>query len=247
MKVKNMKSQEIVRSMLTRMLLLFSFCMLTLCLMTFSLILSEVSAKNTESLEHQMKELGMVDVQALDSTLHVLLKYSTQDNFMSADVYGDLSQCYLEKTTAKKLLAAQKVLKKAKPGFSLLIYDGGRPVFVQKKMWQRVKGTKMQNYVANPKTYSIHNFGAAVDLTIIDSKGIPLDMGTPFDYLGELSQPRYEKKFLAQGKLTKAQVTNRLLLRNIMTKAGFKSIPNEWWHFNACSLHYASKNLKLLP
>lgn len=175
----------------------------------------------------------VVDIQTINPDIKVKLMYSTEDNFLGEDVYGDLEKCYLRKEAAVKLSKAQKLLQEKRKGYSLLVYDGLRPRDVQARMWETVKGTDKQKYVANPKTGSIHNYGAAVDLTIVDSLGNPLDMGTPFDYFGELAQPRYEEKFLAEGKLTEGQVENRKLLREVMTSAGFEGISVEWWHFNA--------------
>jgi zinc D-Ala-D-Ala dipeptidase len=123
-------------------------------------------------------------------------------------------------------------------------------------MWDRVKGTPYQRYVANPGSGSIHNYGAAVDLTIADTTGTPLDMGTSFDSFLCKSQPRYESYFIDSSKITDANLTievkhtlrseimkhgllspaahrNRLLLREIMESAEFKGISIEWWHFNA--------------
>jgi len=100
-------------------------------------------------------------------------------------------------------------------------------------MWHIVKGTEQQAYVADPEEGSIHNFGAALDLSIVDDQGNLLDMGTPFDYFGDLAQPGYEKRFLKENKLTKTHVTNRTLLREVMQEAGFEGIGDEWWHFNA--------------
>ncbi|MFP4013886.1 MAG: M15 family metallopeptidase [Chitinispirillaceae bacterium] len=176
---------------------------------------------------------GMVDIQTINPSIKVKLMYSTEDNFLGEDVYGDLEKCYLRKEAAIKLSKAQEILQEKKKGYSLLVYDGLRPRDVQAKMWETVKGTDKQKYVANPRTGSIHNYGAAVDLTILDSLGKPLDMGTHFDYFGELAQPRYEEKFLAEGKLTEEQVENRKLLREVMTSAGFQGISVEWWHFDA--------------
>jgi D-alanyl-D-alanine dipeptidase len=100
-------------------------------------------------------------------------------------------------------------------------------------MWDLVKNTSMQPYVANPKWGSMHNYGAAVDITIVDEQGRRLDMGTPVDYFGRLAQPALEEKFLREGRLTPDQVRNRRLLREVMSDAGFLPISIEWWHFNA--------------
>jgi D-alanyl-D-alanine dipeptidase len=97
-------------------------------------------------------------------------------------------------------------------------------------------------FVSNPIHKSVHNFGAAVDLTICDSKGKALDMGAGFDDIREIAYPSLEAKFLASGELTKLQVENRNLLRQVMRHQKFRNLPTEWWHFNACSRAEASLN-----
>jgi D-alanyl-D-alanine dipeptidase len=176
---------------------------------------------------------GLVDIQTLSPGILVELKYATEDNFLHKNVYGDLKKCYLVREAAVKLAAAQKSLAALKPGWRLKVFDGARPRRIQTAMWALVKGTPQQPYVANPITGSNHNYGAAVDLTVVDEKGRELDMGTPFDFFGDLAQPRLEDAFLKTGKLTADQVQNRRLLRKIMTGAGFFSISSEWWHFDA--------------
>ena len=115
-------------------------------------------------------------------------------------------------------------------------------------MWNVVKGTKRQRYVSNPaRGGGMHNYGLAVDISIIDAKGHPLDMGTPFDHLGPLSGITNEASFVKSGKLTAAQRNNRLLLRRVMKSAGFKPLPSEWWHFNYCSRSYAKAHYKPIP
>jgi zinc D-Ala-D-Ala dipeptidase len=79
---------------------------------------------------------------------------------------------------------------------------------------------------------SIHSFGMAVDVTLVDASGRELDMGTKFDDLTERSHPALEEGFLAHGDLAKAHVENRKLLREIMREAGWHGINTEWWHFD---------------
>jgi D-alanyl-D-alanine dipeptidase len=183
--------------------------------------------------ERVLAGLGLVDIQEVCPEIRVDLKYSSTDNFVHEDVYGDLDKCFLRKEAAEKLAAAQRKLTELKPGWRLLVFDGARPRRVQARFFAIVKGTPQQQYVADPAEGSIHNYGAAIDLTIVDADGRELDMGTPFDFFGDLSQPQLESEFLAQGKLAREQLDNRLLLRNVMTSAGFLPISNEWWHFDA--------------
>ena len=181
----------------------------------------------------------VVDVTHVNSRIQVHLVYSTPDNFLHDDVYGDLDACYLRSEVAVMLGRAQEALEQKKQGLRLMVYDGLRPRAIQYEMWRMVRGTRREAYVADPEKGSIHNYGAAVDLTLADETGTPLNMGTPFDSFGEASQPRYEKQMLKQGRLTKGQVANRQLLREVMRAAGFSGISDEWWHFQACDLQTA--------
>jgi len=176
------------------------------------------------------------DISTENPTLLVELKYSSTDNFMGIDVYGDLETCYMRRVPAQMLAQAHVLLKNKYPDLLLLIYDGLRPRSIQWTLWNTlsdVPESERTNFVANPNTGSIHNFGAAVDLTITYKNGNPLDMGTHYDYFGELAFPRLEDSLLIAGDLTQEQVDNRLILRNAMTQAGFSSISTEWWHFDA--------------
>jgi D-alanyl-D-alanine dipeptidase len=208
--------------------------MLLISAMIFlSLPLARAESGEAPNLEDNLKKQGLVDIQSLEKNIMVELKYSTADNFMKADAYGDLEKCYLRPEAAKMLADAQRILKKEHPGFSLLVLDCVRPRNIQRKMWALVKGTNLQQYVADPDKGSIHNYGAAVDLTVCDETGKEIDMGTPFDFFGDLAQPRLEEKFLKEKKLTVEQIKNRMILRKAMKEAGFIPLEIEWWHFNA--------------
>ena len=189
--------------------------------------------------EQRMIEQGLVDIQSLDSTIMVDLKYSTTDNFVKTDVYGDLTLAYMQVKHAQMLVKANKVLQKKYPNYRLLVYDAARPLNVQHTLWNlldSIPPQKREDFVANPTIASIHNFGSAVDLTVYDLMNKkPLDMGTIFDFFGDLAYPRLENEMLKEGKLSEEQVANRIVLREAMTSVGFMKIETEWWHFNAIS------------
>ncbi len=195
------------------------------------------------AIELQMEELGLVDILSLDSTLQVELRYSSLNNFTGKDMYGDLNRCYLQKEVAEKLVKAQAELKRQFPYYGLLVFDGARPVSIQQLMWDSVELSAMdrQKYLSNPANRSLHNYGAAVDVTIIDESGHELDMGTPYDYFGELAHPRKETEYFETGELSETQLANRELLRNVMRAAGFSRIETEWWHFNSTSRLHAAE------
>ena len=185
---------------------------------------------------------------AIDSIpgVAVDLRYASTNNFMKENLYGDFNRAFLHRIAADKLKRAAKNLQKIKPGWKLLVYDGLRPRSVQWQLWDRVKGTDQQPYVANPKRGSIHNYGFAVDLTLQDTEGREVDMGTEFDHFGKLAQPALEQKFIKQGKLTRQQVENRRLLRGVMEDAGFIQLPIEWWHYDALPKKEVKANYKII-
>jgi zinc D-Ala-D-Ala dipeptidase len=185
-----------------------------------------------------LEQLGLVDIKAVDSTIWVDLKYATTDNFMQKDVYGCLRRCYLQPDVAQRIEVVQQELKSIDSTLSLKIFDGLRPRSVQQYMWDILDMpiTEKTKFVSNPKNGSLHNFGAAVDITIVNTlTGDELDMGAPYDYIGVLAWPKKEPELLASGELSQEQVNNRILLRKVMKAGYFTNIQTEWWHFNACS------------
>ena len=198
--------------------------------------------------ERTLINAGLVNIKMLDSSIIVDLKYSTNDNFLLTDVYGDLNNAYLQQEVVAKLLRAQQLLKLRFPYYSLIVYDAVRPRSIQLKMWDSidVPAYERSKYVSNPHNGSLHNYGAAVDLSIIDDNGIALDMGTPYDFFGEMAYPREEQRLLQEGKLTYKQLNNRKILRDVMAQAGFSGITTEWWHFNSCSRNEAAGRYKIV-
>jgi D-alanyl-D-alanine dipeptidase len=177
----------------------------------------------------------------LDSAIVVHLLYATEDNFVGERMYKSLHEAFLQVEAAKKLVLAQKYLKQIDARYKLIVYDAARPQWAQEIMWNKVKDTPMKRYVVSPGRVSMHTYGVAVDVSILDSANKELDMGTKVDFLGALAEPKHEAKYLASGELTHEQVKNRELLRRVMKKAGFRGISNEWWHFEACTREEARR------
>ena len=224
--------------------------MLDIPLSVFKDTLPRAAEKSeTGKIEKSLLAAGLVNISDVDSTIVVNLKYSTRDNFLNADVYEDLEHCYLQKDVAQKLAIAQLLLKSKYPYYSLFVYDGARPRNVQQIMWDMLKvpASEKTKYLSNPNSGSLHNFGAAVDISIIDESGKELDMGTRFDYFGELAYPEKEEQLNIQGKLSFQQISNRKLLRSVMNQAGFFNIETEWWHFNSCKLTAAVEKYQIIP
>lgn len=190
---------------------------------------------------------GLLNIQKLDSTISVELMYAKVDNFVGEKMY-DFGEAYLHPKAAEALKKANKLLKEVNPDLHLRVYDAARPMRVQQKMWNKVKGTAQQNYVSNPANGGgLHNYGLAVDVTIADSKGDTLPMGTAIDALISASHIDREEELVRTGIITKEAAKNRLLLRMVMKKAGFRALRSEWWHFNYTTRADARKNYKVIP
>jgi D-alanyl-D-alanine dipeptidase len=177
---------------------------------------------------------GHPEFRHLDSIagIAVDLRYATPDNFVGRDLYTPLDCAWLHKDAAAALERVVAWLAERRPDCQLLVLDALRPQRVQEQLWEALQGTDLLGYIADPVRGSIHSFGMALDLTLLDAQGRELDMGTGFDDLSERSHPALEAKLLARGELTQQQIDNRRLLRDAMFQAGWVGINSEWWHFD---------------
>jgi len=190
-----------------------------------------------DTLEQSLIDAGLINVQDSIPEILVELRYSTTNNFMHEDVYGHLNRAYVQPDVVQALKKSLQKLKEIDSSYTLLIYDAVRPRSVQQIMWDilDMPTNEKTKFVANPKNGSVHNYGAAVDITIADANGIALDMGADYDDIRQIAYPRYEKHYLDSGLLSLQQIENRKLLREVMKAGGFTGIQTEWWHFNAHS------------
>lgn len=204
---------------------------------------------DTSYLELLFRGYNLVNITDLDSSIRVDLRYSDTTNFLKRNLYDGLRNAYFNCETALRLCAAQYYLKQTDPNLSLLILDASRPQHVQQMMWDSLKlhPDKKTFYLARPEETSLHNYGCAADVTIIDLRSNkPLDMGTEFDFFGSLAEPIYEGRFLKTGALSQQAYKNRLLLRKVMQQARLNSITSEWWHFSMCKKDEAALNYELI-
>lgn len=191
---------------------------------------------------------GLVKVDTVDRPILIDLRYSSNNNFIGKDVYGDLEDAFLQPETLEKLYTAAELLDSLHPDLNLLIWDAARPRRIQQVLWDSVDVSPEERpkYVANPETGSIHNYGGAVDLTLADDSGKPVEMGTDYDNFTYLANIDREDELLAKEELTSDQVSNRKVLREVMTKAGFIPLTSEWWHFDAYSREVTKKKFKIV-
>ncbi|MBR4540190.1 MAG: M15 family metallopeptidase [Clostridia bacterium] len=167
------------------------------------------------------------------------IRYAGTHNFVGDVIDGyEAPYAILTVEAAEKLKEAADEFRQM--GYRLMIFDAYRPQRAVKHFvrWANDAGdTRMQaefypeykkkillvdeGYIARN---SSHCRGSAVDLTITDMDGNPLDMGTGFDYFGKLAWHG------AKG-VTEEQAANRQLLCSVMERHGFKRFDHEWWHY----------------
>ncbi|MCZ4320320.1 M15 family metallopeptidase [Aequorivita viscosa] len=162
----------------------------------------------------------LVNLKDLSTEFGYEIRYATHNNFIGETLY-DCAECLLRPEVAEALLQANQYF--CERGYRIKIYDCYRPLDVQKKMWAKVP---RPTYVGNPYgNGSVHNKGAAVDITLETLEGCYVEMGSDYDYFGKeahIDNFNFSKEILA----------NRKLLFEGMRKFGFNTIRTEWWHFS---------------
>jgi D-alanyl-D-alanine dipeptidase len=156
----------------------------------------------------------------LDSSIMLDIRYATPNNFVGEQLY-DCGRCLLRPRVAQAIAAAHRELSEA--GYGLKMYDCYRPRPYQQRLWDKVPDAR---YVARPSRGSVHNRGAAVDLTLFDrATGRELAMGTDYDFFGPEAHAAY-------AGLPDSVLAHRQLLQQTLRRHGFATIRTEWWHFD---------------
>lgn len=207
-----------------------------------------VSDNGKSDIEMQLERIGLQNVAEEIPGVEVYMVYATRYNFMGTVLYHGLDEAYLVPEAMEKLRKADELLRKKRLDLHLVVYDAARPRSIQQLMWDVVENTELQDFVANPDKSGggTHNYGIAVDITLADCTGHPLPMGSEYDYFGDRSRVDIEDKLFESGEISRRELQNRRLLREIMTEAGWLVEPSEWWHFNAMPLEQASENLTVI-
>ena len=184
------------------------------------------------SSEGSQKEL--IDISNLSHEFAYDIRYATTYNFMGEAMY-DCAKCLLRPEVAEALVQANNYF--CEKGYKIKLYDCYRPLDVQKKMWAKVPNP---SYVANPYgNGSVHNRGAAIDLTLVTLEGCYVEMGTDYDFFGRAAH-------IDNNDLPSEVLANRKLLIDGMRAFGFQTIRTEWWHFSfQKNWQYATLNTPL--
>lgn len=197
----------------------------------------------------RFRSAGLIDIQELDSTIVAELKYATLNNFTGELLYDENFGIYAEPRLAQAIADVNARLHEVRPDYNLVVYDAARPMSTQRHMFEMVRDTPYERYIANPYgNYpgGFHNYGMAVDMSISDENGKPLDMATEFDSFTELAHVGNEYNLLSEGKMTMEQYKNRMLLYWLTSASGLLPHPYEWWHYQLDVTEESKNNFKLL-
>ncbi len=175
--------------------------------------------KSGETDKSIVEKHSLVELVKLDNSFVIDIKYATTDNFTGKKIYS-MPVCLIHKNVAKKLINANNEFKAL--GYRIKVFDAYRPYSAQQVLWDAAQD---KSYVANPKNGSVHNRGAAVDITLVDKDGNEIPMPSGYDEFSERSHLNYND-------CAQELIDNRELLGKIMVKNGFKRISKEWWHFD---------------
>ena len=181
---------------------------------------------------------GYVDVKRLVPSVQLDIRYYTNRNFVGSRIDGyQAPRCFLTKKAATALRAVQIELQRNQQ--SLKIFDCYRPQqavdhFVRWAKNLEDRKMKSEYYPSVDKknlfrdgyiaAKSGHSRGSTLDLTIVDVNNRELDMGTRFDFFDPLSHT-------INDRITASQLENRIILKSVMEKHGFKNLAEEWWHY----------------
>lgn len=149
------------------------------------------------------------------------VRYATAANVTGRPLYPE-ARCLLLPGVADRLVRAAARLRAQ--GYRVVLHDCYRPLSAQRALWRAMPRI---GFVADPRTGSNHNRGAAVDLSMERADGTPVALPTGYDAF--VPQARAG----AVAGVSPEARRHRDLLRRAMEAEGFRVNPAEWWHFDA--------------
>ncbi len=201
------------------------------------------------SIKEMYEEYGLVDILSMQPSIIKDVKYATENNFTGKVLYSENVGLYCVPDLAKAVAKAQEDLKSINSNLSLVVFDAARPMSVQKEMFELVRGTENERFIANPYgeyAGGFHNYGMAVDIAIADNKGGMLNFGTGYDSFENIAHSGGEAELVKFGKLSLEAYINRELLYYVMGKNGMLPYAYEWWHFQLTYKEQDKLKYKLL-
>ncbi len=170
----------------------------------------------------RLRKPDLVEVNKLEPSTKLDVRYATTDNFMGAPFY-DSPRFFMQRPAANGLIRAHRKL--AEQGFGIVLIDGYRPWYATRMFWDAVP-PESRPFVADPSQGSRHNRGCAADISMFE-----LATGKIVEMAGRYDEPSARSSPLYVGG-TSIQRWRRDLLKNAMEAEGFDVYVNEWWHFD---------------
>lgn len=173
---------------------------------------------------------GLVHVPAKLPSVKIDLRYRTSENATGRPMYPANMPCLLHPKTVEMLSKAQSILQRK--GYSIVILDAWRPPESHQALWNAVQDP---TWVVPPSDgLSMHCYGLAVDVGLEDLHGNRLKMPSRFDEFSLRAKRDYTGP---DPEIRK----NLAVLQDAMERAGFRSIPDEWWHFDVPGRNHARR------
>jgi D-alanyl-D-alanine dipeptidase len=176
-----------------------------------------------QSLGAEESKLELLDIRSVDPSIVIELRYAGRNNLTGRALYPAGTRALVRPEVAQRLAIAQRFLRRRAHG--LKIWDAYRPRSVQVQLW---RVAPENDYVADPETAigSLHMWGVAVDVTLVNSRNQPVMMPTDFDDFTPAAMLIYcgANRYIR---------SNLALLQAAMGAAGFYGQRREWWHFIA--------------
>lgn len=185
----------------------------------------------------------LVPLSLAPSPIRIFPVYAKQD------IPGAVNECYVREGVYRRLL---KVARSLPAGYGLVVLDGWRPWRVQQYLFDTLQEAirshhpelsdtalleQTREFVSVPSreatSPSPHLTGGAVDVTLSDADGLPLDMGTLFDEAVPASHTAALEAIRDPDAGQRQARDNRRRLHGVMCEQGFTNLPSEWWHFDA--------------
>ncbi len=201
-----------------------------------TIMLGQLCGQDTEQ---WMDSLGFVYLDEVLAQAIYDVRYASDHNFLGRQVAGYKTERIVITTPAAQALKdIEERLNKL--GYGLKIFDTYRPQTAVNDFidWSKNPADTLAKQEYYPKqdkknlfrlgyisTRSGHSRGSTIDLTLYHLKDkTEVDMGSPYDYFGEISHHDYTN-------ITKTQLKNRFFLKTMMSDGGFRSYSKEWWHY----------------
>lgn len=183
-----------------------------------------------------------------DDLVNLLTESRLLCDISSSNTLGKSKKLFTVRRKVKEML--EKAETSLPEGVSFLVKECYRPLKIQEESFKqyflelKTKNPDWENsrvydecskFIA-PPDIAPHSTGGAVDLTLIDETGNPLDMGTEYDADPYITG---NATYTSTASIGEIPSLNRKILISAMNGVGFVNYPTEWWHWSFGDKYWA--------